>query len=350
MTTGKRTPLRLGLAGLSHDHISIAEHISPDDFEIVGAYDADPALLSAVAPTLGVPKDRRYTDLTAMVAATRPDAVAALGSIFDHLAVVEACAPAGVNVMVEKPLAVSVDHALRIFGLSERHGIHVLTNYETTWYASNAQVFREVRDGLIGMPRKVLVRAGHAGPIESGCQPQFLAWLTNPALSGGGALSDFGCYGANLATFLMEGRTPNSVTAMTRTFKPELYREIEDDALVVLAYDGVEVVIQASWNWPYQRKDMEIHGIGGSLIAADSETVWFQRAGESRAELLSPAPLPRRLGEPFAYFAAVLRGEEAPAPHALSALANNLAVVRILDAARRSAKAGRTVPLTGASA
>ena len=345
-----RPSLRLGLAGLSHDHISIVAHISPDDFEIVGAYDADPTLLSAVARTLRIPEDRRCGDLAAMVSATKPDAVAAFGSIHDHLPVVEVCAPAGVHVMVEKPLAVSVDHALRIVDLAERHGIHVLTNYETTWYPSNARVFRDVRDGVIGIPRKILIRVGHAGPIESGCQPQFLAWLTNPALGGGGALSDFGCYGANLATFLMEGRMPNSVNAITRTFKPALYREIEDDALVVLAYDGVEVVIQASWNWPYQRKDMEIHGSRGSLIAADPETVWLRRAGESRAELLSPAPLPRLRSEPFAYFAAVLRGEEAPAPHALSALANNLAVVRILDAARRSAAAGRTVPLAGAAA
>ena len=350
MNKRKKPPLRLGLAGLSHDHISIVAHVSPDDFEIVGAYDADPTLLSVVARTLRVPDDRRYGDLAAMVSATRPDAVAAFGSIHDHLAVVEVCAPAGVHVMVEKPLAVSLDHALRIVALAERHGVHVLTNYETTWYPSNEQVFRDIRDGVILTPRKVLVRGGHAGPIESGCQPQFLAWLIDPALSGGGALNDFGCYGANLATFLMEGRMPRSITAITRNFKPALYGEIEDDALVVLTYDEIEVVIQASWNWPYQRKDMEIHGSGGSLIAADPQTVWLRRAGNPQPERRSLSPLPRHRAEPFAYLAAVVRGEETPVPHALSAPGNSLAVMRILDAARRSAKSGYSISLVDTAA
>jgi len=41
----------------------------------------------------------------------------------------------------------------------------------------------------------------------------FLAWLSDPKLNGAGALFDFGCYGADLATWLMDGRRPVSVTA-----------------------------------------------------------------------------------------------------------------------------------------
>jgi predicted dehydrogenase len=343
-------PLRLGLAGLSHDHISIVSQIAADDFEIVGAYDPDAALRAAVGRQYAIAPERLFGDLPTMLGATKPHAVAAFGPIVDHLAVVEACAPAGVHVMVEKPLAVDVADADRIAELARLHGVHVLTNYETSWYASNEYIFQAVRRGVIGAPRKVLIRDGHQGPVESGCQPQFLAWLTTSVSSGGGALNDFGCYGANLMTFLMEGRLPNSVTAITRTFKPELYGSVEDDALIVLAYDALEAIIQASWNWPFARKDIEIHGATGTIAAADQQTVWLRCANDPEARPIVPDPLPYARGAPFAHLASVILGEERPARHALSALDNNIGVVRILDAARRSAIAGRTVLLTDSAA
>jgi len=55
-------------------------------------------------------------------------AVITFTSIFDHFKVVEACAPRGIHVMVEKPLAMNTDHAKAMFGLSKKHGILVLTN------------------------------------------------------------------------------------------------------------------------------------------------------------------------------------------------------------------------------
>ncbi len=349
MSAKANLPLRLGLAGLSHDHISIIEHISPEDFVIAAACEQDEALRAAIGRRYEVPAGRLYPDLAAMLENETLDAVAAFGSIRDHLDVVERCAGAGVHVMVEKPLAVSVDHAEAIARLARKHGIHVLTNYETSWYPSNAHVFRMVRDGAVGVPRKILIRAGHQGPIESGCQPQFLAWLTKP-FNGGGALSDFGCYGANLATFFADGRLPSSVTAITRAFKQELYGEVEDDASIVLTYDQFEVVIQASWNWPFPRKDIELHGTAGSIAAADSRTVWLRSGSDSEATMITPDALPRCLGEPFAYLASVVRGQLRPAPHDLSALDNNRSVVRILDAARRSALAGCTIPVADRTA
>ena len=258
MTTKARPPLRLGLAGLSHDHLSIVGQLSPDDFEIVGIGDRNAELREAAGQRFGIPEHARHSDLAALIEAARPDAVAAFGPIVEHLAVVEECAPRGVHVMVEKPLAVSVDHATRMVELATRHGIHLLTNYETTWYPSVTELFGRIDEGAIGAPWRVLVRDGHPGPIECGCGPHFLAWLLDPVLGGGGALVDFGCYGANLMTTLMRGRLPEKVTAIARNVKPALYPLVEDDALIVLSYDGVEAVIEASWNWPLQRQGVEV--------------------------------------------------------------------------------------------
>ena len=346
MSTTSRRPLRLGLAGVSHDHVSIIDQISPEDFYLVGVWERDTDLLAGFGVTRNISADRLYADIGDMLRDARPDCVAAFGSIYDHLAVVEACAPLGVHVMVEKPLAVSLDHAGRIAELAREHGIHVLTNYETTWYASNQAAFEALAAGRIGTLRKVLVRDGHFGPVESGCRPEFLSWLMDPAKSGGGALSDFGCYGANLMTFMMAGRPPNTVTATVRTFKPQLYGEVDDDALIALGYDDAEAVIQASWAWPVPRKDLELYGTSGYLLAPDPLALQLRSSTDAEATAIEPAPLPPARADPFSYFAAVVRGDIVPAPYDLSSLANNLVVVRILDAARRSATTGKTIALT----
>jgi predicted dehydrogenase len=337
-------PLRLALAGVSHDHVSILRLLSPNDFRIVGVFDRDPLVLETFCNGAAVPEAGRFTDLDAMLRTTRPDAVAAFGSILDHLSVVEACAPLGIHVMVEKPLAINGEHADRISDLATTHGIHVLTNYETSWYASVARLFGEIDSGEFGVARKVLVRDGHAGPIETGCQPQFLRWLLDPALSGGGALADFGCYGVNLLTCLMKGRLPERVTAVARTFKPTLY-QVDDDALIVLDYADLQGVVQASWNWPFSRKDLEVHCTGGYLAAPDAKSLILGKSSYQDGRQMAAPELPRQLAEPFAYFRAVIGGEQHPAPHDLSALPNNVTVVKILEAARRSASSGSCISL-----
>ena len=57
---------------------------------------------------------------------------------------------------------------------------------------------------------------GHQGPQEIGVGPEFFEWLTDPVIDGGGALFDFGCYGANLMTWLMDNERPLAVTALTQ--------------------------------------------------------------------------------------------------------------------------------------
>lgn len=202
----------------------------------------------------------------------------------------------------------------------------------------SAFAFDFVKSGQIGAVRKIVVRDGHGGPVESGCQPRFLDWLLDPAESGGGALVDFGCYGVNLVSALLEGRRPRNVTAAVRRFKPDIYQKVEDDATILLDYGDFDVVIQPSWCWPFPRKDMEIHGDAGYILAPDANTVRFRRAGEERETVSTLPALPPGHHEPFAFLAGLVRGERNPAPYDLSGLDNNLIVSAVLDLAKRSSR------------
>ncbi len=341
-------PLRLGIAGLSHSHVHGLLGRAGTDLRIVGIAEPNRELAERYARRYGVDRGLLFPSLPAMLEAAKPEVVAAFGPTDEHRAVVEACAPRGIHVMVEKPLAFERGEALAMQALAERHGIHLLTNLETTWYPSVHAARALVGEDAIGEIRKVVVHDGHRGPKEIGVEPEFLAWLTDPVRNGGGALTDFGCYGANLVTWLLQGREPLTVTAVTQQVKPALYPRVDDEATIVLTYPRAQAILQASWNWPVNRKDMEVYGERGYVLVPDRATVRLRRDESSPEESPPPAALPPAARDPFAYLAAVVRGDVRVEPTDLSALANNVTVARILGAARESARTGRTVPLAPA--
>ena len=338
-------PLRIGVAGVTHDHLGgVSPALRSGDVEVVGVWEADARYRQDNNLTRRVPADRFYADLDEMLDRTRPEAVVAYGSIKDHLAVVKACAPRGIHVMVEKPLGATLEDALEMAYLARKHGIHLLTNYETTWYASNAYVKQQLEAGTLGKVFRIDVYDGHEGPAEIGCSQKFLDWLTDPVQNGGGAVTDFGCYGANLATWFLNGEAPESVFAVLRQNKPDAYPKVDDDAEIMLKYGGTTVHIGASWCWPTGRKDMYVYGVNGNLYQRTPVLVSGMLRGEAIPEFEAPA-LAAPYDNSFRYLKAVVRGEIKVAPTDLSALENNLTVMRILDAAIRSARSGLSVSL-----
>jgi predicted dehydrogenase len=312
---------------------------------IIGIAEANQELVQRIKQRYQLPDSIFFKDLPALLKAKKPEAVMAFNAIADHLAVVEACAPLGIHVMVEKPLAISVAHAERMASLARRYKIRLLTNYETTWYASNQLVYRKVLDSAsIGNIRKMVVHDGHEGPKEIGVTKEFFEWLTDPAKNGAGALMDFGCYGANLMTWLMKGKAPIAVTATTLHIKPDIYPNVEDDATIVLEYPDATGIIEASWNWPFSIKDLEVFGKTGYIQAVNGNTVRIKEKSSEpyRLETLQAPPAPYQ--DYIAYLTAVLRNNISPADD-LSSLENNLIVVKILEAAKQSAKEGRRIVL-----
>jgi predicted dehydrogenase len=265
-------------------------------------------------------------------------------SIADHRKVIEAAARHGVSSMVEKPLATSLDDALAIRAIARSQQVQVLVNYETTWYASNQEVFAEAAAGKLGDLRKVVVHDGHEGPKEINVEPEFLTWLTDPAQNGAGALFDFGCYGADLATVLMRGRTPDSVTAVAQTDKPEIYPRVDDDATIIVRYAKTQAVLMPSWNWSFSRKDMEVYGNAGYAITVAADKLRVRYHGQEAESQLTVSPLQQPRRDSLHYLAAVLHGEIKPDGD-LSSLETNMVVMQILDAALRSAQTGKTISL-----
>lgn len=337
-------PLKVGVVGLVHTHVHwLLGREDIGDVEIVGIVEPNRDLAEQYNKQHGYSMDIVFNTMEELLQKTKPEAVTAFNTIYDHLEVVEFCAPRGIHVMVEKPLAVNWEHAKKMIDLAEKHDIHLLTNYETSWYGSNAKAYDIIESGDIGDIRKIIFHTGHQGPVEIGCNKEFLEWLTDPELNGGGALTDFGCYGANLATWIMKGETPMTVSCVTQQIKPELYPKVEDEATIILTYPKTQVIIQASWNWSYNRKDMEVYGNEGYLLAKNSSDVEILQKGDSIVKTHEAKPLQNGIHDPFAYLNAVIKEEHQVEAMSVSSLENNTIVMQILEAAKISAETGETV-------
>jgi len=344
MDANVKPPFRLAIAGLTHDHITGLLRDLPrhKDITLVGIAEPNTKLSASYATRYHLAQSILYADLEKMLDETKPQAVVIYTSTFEHLQVVEACAAHHIDVMMEKPLAVSTEHAAAIEQAAKTGNIHVFVNYWTTWQSANILMKNTIEQNTIGEIRKIVFYKGHSGPKEIGCSPEFLNWLTDPNLNGGGALFDFGCYGANLATWFLNNQKPLSVTAITRQTKPEIYTKVDDDATVIINYPKAQVVIMASWSWPYGRDDIEIYGTAGSIKTLDGRIVTLRIDGKAE-EKITAKPIEPLYSDSLTYLVAVTAGVIQPIE--LASLENNMTVTEILCAARRSAQSQSTIQL-----
>jgi predicted dehydrogenase len=347
--TANPKPLRLAIAGLAHGHVSgfLNAALRRPDVQLVGVFDPDGALGARYANRQpnGFPASLLFTDLGKMLDTVKPEAVATFTNTFDHAMVVEICAQRHIPVMMEKPLATTVAQAHAIQKAAQQGGIPVIVNYETTWYRSHAEIWSLIKQQkAAGNIRRMVAMDGHQGPKEINVQPEFLAWLTDPVKNGAGALFDFGCYGANLMTWLMDNQRPQKVTALAQTEKPRIYAHVDDEATILLEYPSAQGVIEASWNWPFSRKDFEVYGEHGYAIATGGNQLRVKMTEREPEETRATLPeLPADARDSISYLTSVARGTIRP--EGLSALDNNVIVVEILEAARESIRTGRTVTL-----
>ena len=342
----QKTPLKLGVVGMTHGHVHqvLRRGKSGGDIEIVGFVEPNQDLAERLTKQYGYSADLIYATLEEMVSAVKPEAVSAFNSTFEHLETVRYCAPKGIHVMVEKPLAVNWKHAEEMISLARKHQVQLLTNYETSWYGSNKKAYELIHsEEKIGPIKRIVFHTGHPGPIEIGCNIEFLDWLTDPVLNGGGALTDFGCYGANLTTWLMKGEIPESVTCITQQLKPDKYPKVDDDATILIKYPHAEVIIQASWNWPHNVKDMEVYGTTGYVFCKNkSDMKVLENEKEGPFDILAD-PLQEGYDDPFSILNKIIHEGYKLDANDVTSLENNTLTMQILEAARLAAEQGKTL-------
>ena len=337
---------RLAIVGLDHDHVwgMLPNILNEPDAELVAIADPHPELVAKARER--VPASVVfYDDYVKMLDAAKPDAVIVTTENDRHLAILRECAKRHISFSTEKPMATTGADAREMERLAREAHIKLMVNYWNAWVAPTHDLFHRVHGGDLGPIQKIAVEQGHQGPREIGVSKEFGAWLYDPVKNGGGAIMDFGSYGAEWAMWL-KGR-PAKVCAYTLKLKTAQHNAVDDDATILLEYPDGTAVIQASWDWPMSKGQVQVFGPKGSLLANEKDLL-YQPAGHEDPAAPDGAPValqpvPHENSNPIAYFVYCIRNGK-PIEDPVSAKLN-VGVVEILDAAKESMRTGRAVPM-----
>ncbi len=341
-TCAESQETKIAVIGLRHGHAwsHIPKMVKGEPAKLVGVSETSQELLDEVKK-LGVPDKLLFTDYKEMLATAKPDIVWTFVENNRHREIVEACAARKIHVMLEKPLASTYADAVAIREAAKKSGILVLTNYQMAWWPSNYVAKKQVDDGALGPIWRVKAIVGHDGPGGGGGvrNRYFLEWLADPVKNGGGALVDFGCYGAIWSLWFM-GK-PDSVIAQTNQLQPDKYPKVDDNSTILLHYKNGMALLEGSWDLPASFQDLEIFSRQGSITVKRDAVELKKGRGEAAKLTLDPLSVER--GEPIAYMVNAVKSQKAP--DGIVAIDINVDAVEILEAARQSLKTGQVVRL-----
>ena len=334
---------RLDVIGLDHDHVwgLLKDLADEPNAELVAIADSHPELVDRAKGK--VPANVKfYADYVQMLNETKPDGVIVTTENDRHLEILRECAKRHIHYSTEKPMATTAADAREMERLANQAGIKVMVNYWNAWVAPTHELRQRVRDNQLGPVQRIIVQYGHQGPKEIGVSKYFAGWLYDPVKNGGGAIMDFGCYGAEWAVWL-KGR-PARVSAVTQKLKVDQHNAVDDDATIVLDYPDGTAILEASWDWPYNMGQVQVFGPKGSLLAT-ARDLFFRSPSDSVAkvglegERVTLDPPLHETSNPISYFVDCIRNNK-PIEDPLS-MKLNVQVMEILDAARESARTGK---------
>jgi predicted dehydrogenase len=341
--------LRVGVLGLSHDHIwpNLKALAAGNVGRLVAVAEPDLALRARLAKEQGaVETHESYDDL---LERGDLDAVFVYADNRKSAELARLAVERRLPTMIEKPMAADLAGADGLLRAAETNDVPLMVNWPSAWRATIPNTLKLVREGAVGEPIQISHRGGHVGPVEYGCSPQFCEWLYDAHRNGGGALSDYCGYGA-LMTLSLLGK-PTSVTAVAAHLRKEGL-ESEDNAIVILKYPRTLALLESSWTLignqpPY---GLIVYGDKGTLLVHQPKATHeggtagpgqIEIVTHSGREMIDPPPLPDDATDGPTYFLTRLR-DNRPIEGLLSpALGRD--VQEVLSAALWSSTSGREV-------
>jgi predicted dehydrogenase len=358
---------RVGIVGFAHMHINnvaslYAQH---PQVELVACADTVPDRpelreapytrawnLKNVLTNIGVPK--AYDDYHEMLKKEQFDIIICCSENAKHPEVVEACAAAGANVCVEKPMAMSLSHALRMVRACQAAGTTMLINWPLTWSPSARKAKALIDEGLIGRVLEVKWRAGHTGPLGSGAAHAGVsetadamtgaergATWWHQAAAGGGALLDFSCYGTMVSRWYID--EPAIAAIGMKANLDNQWGDADDNGAMIVRFPSAMALLEGSWTtWHHGVPTGPIvYGTTGTLVveSRDGKPVVRLERGHGQATIYESEPLPEGRQQVSGEFIHHL--ETGEPLHPTLEMMFNLEVMAILDAGVRSAESGK---------
>ncbi len=250
-------PVRFGVLSFAMYHANFWARAIADSglATFVGIWDDNAERGEAAAKEYGT---AYWADLDALLEAC--DAVAITSETLGHVELAERAAANGCHILVEKPLATTMEGCDRIQVAVERAGVSFMQSFPKRFDPVNHELKRLVDEGELGRVTLMRIRHGHLYGLMGGGAHS--GWPEDPVLSGGGSLLDEGVHGADFIRWMLG--EPDAVMA---TVAHPLGRRVEDLGLAVFTYDdGAICEIVSSNAFAAGDNSIEIFGTGGAAV------------------------------------------------------------------------------------
>ena len=348
-------------AGIGKYHIE--GYRAHPNAEVIALADINPQLCEDVAAAYGIPGI--YTDYTEMLADPQIDCVSVCVPNKLHMPVVIDCLEAGKHVLCEKPLARNAKEGERMVAAAEKAGKKFMIQFNNR-YRPEAKVLKQYADG--GHLGKLYF--ARCGWIRRNGIPGWGGWFTSRDMAGGGPLIDLAVHMLDLTMWLMGNPEPVTVLASTYSvFGPKMEAlgpwgtpnakgdfDVEDMAVAMIKFAGGQTIsLEASWasrckrEWVYAtlmgdkagaslERVFGFDGVDDSSI--DTLEVFTQEHGVpvNRELIVEPDPAMGRHAAVEHFVNCVVHNVEMISP-----ATDGLRIMKILDAAYKSAQTGRAV-------
>ena len=268
-----------------------------------------------------------------------------------HVEITHECARRGIGVCIEKPMATSLADGLKMVRSCQTYDTLLMINWPITWNPGMHMVKTLIDEGAVGEIIEVKTRMGHTGPLGPGAKHRGIEETTAPMTdvekartwwhqhsSGGGAMSDYCCYGGLLSYWFI-GENPVSAMGM-RINSITTMGDAEDNAVMCVRYPDCYAVLEATWTtYDHTFKSPIVYGTKGAIVG-DYKTGKVQiHHIDGSVENVVNNPLPEKLTDvSFAYVHHMDTGEPM---HFTLQPEFNLDVLAILDAGIRSANSNK---------
>lgn len=338
---------RIGVAGLTHDHVwgNLEDLAASEHGHLAAVAEPHEVLRNRAAGQYGC---AAYEDCREMVERESLDAVYVFCDNAQGAEVGAWAARQGLHVMVEKPMAATLQGAERLIAAAEAAGVRLMINWPVVWRPQVQAALEIATQPEFGPIWQLTHRAGHGGP-EVECSPCFREWILDPRRNGAGALVDLCCYGINMAQVLL-GR-PQRVTAVAgQRYEP---LPVEDHAIVVMSYPRALATAEGAWGQvgqPVTGYLATIWGTRGSVTLGPGRggRLWQTTAEQPASVEIAPPQPPPHMANGTAHFLWALRTGNEVYPLCRPSICRD--TQEVLDAAIRSAREESSVNLPPRSA
>lgn len=252
-------PVRFGVLSFAMYHANFwSRAVADSDLAtLVGIWDDDAERGTAAAAEYGT---EYWPDLDALLDAC--DAVAITSETLNHVELAERAAAKGCHMLLEKPLATTMEGCDRIQAAVEKAGVSFMQSFPKRFDPVNHELKRLIDSGELGRITLMRVRHGHLYGLMSGAAHS--GWPEDPVMSGGGSLLDEGVHGADFIRWLFGD--PDAVMA---AISYPMGHAVEDLGVAVFTYeDGPICELASSNTFAAGDNSVEIFGTKGTAVVS----------------------------------------------------------------------------------